>query len=45
MNATDKKDGIGLFNMRVRTEYLNGTMEIDSRLKQGTVFSFRFPLK
>ncbi len=45
MNAIDKKDGIGLFNMRVRTEYLNGTMEIDSRLNQGTVFSFRFPLK
>lgn len=45
MNAIDKKDGIGLFNMQVRTEYLHGTMEIDSRLNQGTVFSFRFPLK
>lgn len=45
IKSSENADGIGLHNMKVRTEYLRGTMEIDSKLNSGTVFSFRFPLK
>jgi len=39
-----KKDGIGLQNMQARVNYIRGTMEIDSKIGHGTVFSFHIPL-
>jgi signal transduction histidine kinase len=35
--------GMGLKNLLTRTEMLNGEMFIQSRLKQGTKFTFEFP--
>jgi signal transduction histidine kinase len=36
--------GIGLKNIRSRTAYLNGTLEIDSSAKQGSTFTILLPL-
>ena len=36
--------GIGLENIRTRTAYLNGTLEIDSTAGQGSTFTILFPL-
>ncbi len=39
-----RKDGIGIKNMQARVAFLKGTMEIDSKLNKGTLFSFHVPL-
>lgn len=39
-----RKDGIGIKNMQARVAFLTGTMEIDSKLNKGTLFSFHVPL-
>jgi two-component system NarL family sensor kinase len=39
------KDGIGLKNIQTRIEYLKGSLDIDSRMNNGTVLTFHIPLK
>jgi len=39
------ESGRGLFNMYERTEYINGTLEIDSRPEKGTTVKLNVPIK
>ena len=44
--ASERKgQGMGLLNMRERTEALNGTLTIDSQRTSGTVIVVEIPLK
>ena len=38
------QNGIGLENIRSRTAYLGGTLEIDATIGQGSTFTIQFPL-
>jgi two-component system NarL family sensor kinase len=40
----NKSDGIGLKNIRTRTEYLKGTVEFSSRPGKGTLVAIQIPL-
>jgi len=41
----DKKDGIGMKNIRARVEFLKGTLDIDTRPGKGTLIAFFIPLQ
>lgn len=43
--AQDPKKGNGLRSMASRTQKLNGSMEVQTALKEGTVLVFRFPME
>jgi two-component system NarL family sensor kinase len=43
-DVSSSPKGIGLENIRFRTEYLNGTCDIDSTIGQGSTFTIQFPL-
>ena len=42
--SAEQKEGIGLSNIRNRVNLLQGTVEISSRLGEGTTFSIEIPL-
>lgn len=42
-NPHEKKDGIGIKNMKIRMEELNGTFDIQSELKKGTKINLIIP--
>ena len=44
-DLTVSPKGIGLDNIRSRTAYLDGVLEVDSTIGQGSTFTIIFPLK
>jgi len=42
--SSNSKDGIGIQNMKARTEGLNGSLEISSKANKGTSLLFQIPL-
>lgn len=43
--SENSKDGIGIQNMKARTQSLNGSFEISSKANKGTSLLFRIPLQ
>lgn len=44
-NTIESKKGIGLVNLENRVHHLNGSIEIDSRLKRGTIVNIEIPIQ
>jgi signal transduction histidine kinase/uncharacterized protein HemY len=43
-DRTKKPNGIGLDNIRSRVDYLNGELDVDSRIGEGSTFTIQIPL-
>lgn len=44
-NSVETKKGIGFYNLENRIEELSGTIEVDSKIKRGTIINIEIPIQ